>query len=151
MFTPANALAASTDNDPCYGTGQTCSTSTWEWVQDNNSSSQGANGYISTFNDSRQTNYGNDTFIVGWVSVGPIIPPGPSCVGATGASISLRGFLRLIWTTFRPPRTRPLGSVAFSLLKELRVDLVEPGGIKAKFWLGRTVQVFDLNKEFLFK
>jgi formylglycine-generating enzyme required for sulfatase activity len=27
---PANSLAASTDDDPCYGTGQTCDTSTWD-------------------------------------------------------------------------------------------------------------------------
>jgi formylglycine-generating enzyme required for sulfatase activity len=26
---PANSLAASTDDDPCFGTGQTCDTSTW--------------------------------------------------------------------------------------------------------------------------
>jgi hypothetical protein len=85
---PNNALAAdASDTNACSGTGDTCSSTTWhnqrrthvlsngqviwdfagnvwEAVRDNNSSSQGANGYASTFNsgDSRQTNYGNDQF-----------------------------------------------------------------------------------------
>jgi hypothetical protein len=84
---PNSTLAASTDdNDGCYGTGQTCSSivwdsqrrthvlsngnfiwdfagNLWEWVKDNNTASQGATDFISTFNtaDSRQINYGNDT------------------------------------------------------------------------------------------
>ncbi|MBI4404640.1 MAG: SBBP repeat-containing protein, partial [Deltaproteobacteria bacterium] len=70
---PGNALAASTDNDPCAGTGNTnCATNSdsdftqkrthtltsgeviwdvagnvWEWVKDNNSSTRGVNGYLS--------------------------------------------------------------------------------------------------------
>jgi formylglycine-generating enzyme required for sulfatase activity len=91
---PNYPLAASTDDDPYFGTGNTSSSgwgsgsvtvgneqkrthilsngniiwdfsgNVWEWVKDNNSSSQGVQGYSSTFNggDSRQTNYGNDSF-----------------------------------------------------------------------------------------
>ncbi|NDG27182.1 MAG: hypothetical protein EB120_08410 [Proteobacteria bacterium] len=70
---PANALAASTDNDPCSGTGNTnCATNSssdftqkrthtlksgeiiwdvagnvWEWVKDNNNDAQALDGYIS--------------------------------------------------------------------------------------------------------
>lgn len=80
---PANALAAAVDTDPCNGTGQTCSTSTWgsqrrthtlsngnviwdlagnawEWVTNDSNVSNGANGYISTMSagDIRQTRYG---------------------------------------------------------------------------------------------
>ncbi|MBI4404143.1 MAG: hypothetical protein HY537_08280 [Deltaproteobacteria bacterium] len=70
---PGNALAASTDNDPCSGTGNTnCATNShsdftqkrthtlssgesiwdvagnvYEWVKDNNSTTQGTNGYLS--------------------------------------------------------------------------------------------------------
>ena len=81
---PASALVAVTDdNDPCNGTGQTCSSSTWdsqrrthtlsngnviwdfagnvfEWVTDNNTASNGADGYMSTMSgaDIRQTRYG---------------------------------------------------------------------------------------------
>lgn len=84
---PASALAATVDSDPCNGTGQSCNQSTWdsqrrthtlsngvviwdfagnvsEWVKDNNGSSQGASQHVSQSNggDSRQTNYGNDQF-----------------------------------------------------------------------------------------
>jgi hypothetical protein len=71
---PGNALAASTDNDPCSGTGNTnCATSShadfnqkrthtlksgeiiwdvagnvYEWVKDNNNASQGSDSYVST-------------------------------------------------------------------------------------------------------
>ena len=81
---PASALAAVTDdNDPCNGTGQTCSSSTWnsqrrthtlsngnkiwdfagnvwEWVTNDSNVSNGADGYISTMSggDIRQTRYG---------------------------------------------------------------------------------------------
>lgn len=67
---PANALAASTDNDACFGTGQTCSLSSWdtqrrnhklstgeliwdlggnvmEWVSDNNTTNQGTDNKVS--------------------------------------------------------------------------------------------------------
>ncbi len=85
---PASALVANIDDaQGCDGTGQTCSNvvwdnqrrthtlsngqvvwdiggNVWEWVKDDNSVSQGADGYISTFNlgDSRQNNFGNDQF-----------------------------------------------------------------------------------------
>jgi hypothetical protein len=84
---PANSLAASTDNDGCNGTGQTCSDVLWdsqrrtntlsngeviwdfagnvlEWVSDNNAVIAGADGYISTMSagDKRQVRYGNDQF-----------------------------------------------------------------------------------------
>jgi hypothetical protein len=84
---PASLLAASTDNDPCSGTGQTCDNVTWnsqrrtltltngeiiwdfagnasEWVHGINTVSQGANGNISSFNsgDIRQTRFGNNIF-----------------------------------------------------------------------------------------
>ncbi len=81
---PANSLAAvADDNDPCNGTGQTCSSSTWdsqrrthqlsngnviwdfagnvwEWVTNDSNVSNGADGYISTMSggDIRQTSYG---------------------------------------------------------------------------------------------
>jgi formylglycine-generating enzyme required for sulfatase activity len=80
---PASALAAAVDTDPCNGTGQTCSTTTWnsqrrtntlsngsviwdlggnvyEWVTNDSNVSNGANGYISTMSagDIRQTRYG---------------------------------------------------------------------------------------------
>lgn len=81
---PASALAAVTDdNDPCNGTEQTCSSSTWdsqrrthtlsngnkiwdfagnvwEWVTNDSNVSNGADGYISTMSggDIRQTRYG---------------------------------------------------------------------------------------------
>jgi formylglycine-generating enzyme required for sulfatase activity len=81
---PGNSLAAVTDdNDPCNGTGQTCSSTTWdsqrrthklsngnviwdfagnvwEWVTNDSSVSNGADGYISTMSggDIRQTSYG---------------------------------------------------------------------------------------------
>ena len=84
---PLNVLAASTDNDGCNGTGQTCSDVLWdsqrrthtlsngevvwdiagnveEWVSDNSVTAAGANGYISTMSagDKRQVRYGNDQF-----------------------------------------------------------------------------------------
>lgn len=84
---PNNSLAASTDNDGCNGTGQTCSDVLWdsqrrthnlsngeviwdfasnvqEWVSDKNAVMAGANGYISTMSagDKRQVRYGNDQF-----------------------------------------------------------------------------------------
>lgn len=81
---PNNFLAAVTDdNDPCNGTGQTCSSSTWdsqrrthtlsngnviwdfagnvaEWVTNDSNISNGATAYISTLNDGllRQTRFG---------------------------------------------------------------------------------------------
>lgn len=81
---PASTLAAVTDdNNPCNGTGQTCSSSTWdsqrrthtlsngnkiwdfagnvwEWVTNDSNVSNGADGYISTMSggDIRQTRYG---------------------------------------------------------------------------------------------
>ena len=81
---PANSLAASIDdNDPCNGTGQTCSSTVWdsqrrthklsngnviwdfagnvwEWVTNDSNVSNGADGYISTMSggDNRQINYG---------------------------------------------------------------------------------------------
>lgn len=79
---PSNSLAASTDdNDSCTGTGQTCDLSTWsdqrrvhrlssgsylwdiagnvwEWVQDNNSTNFGADGYISTITPVNRPNTG---------------------------------------------------------------------------------------------
>jgi len=81
---PATALVAVTDdNDPCNGTGQTCSSSTWdsqrrthalsngnkiwdfagnvwEWVTNDSNVSNGADGNISTMSgtDIRQTSYG---------------------------------------------------------------------------------------------
>jgi len=84
---PASALVAVTDdNDPCNGTGQTCSSSTWnsqrrthalsngnkiwdfggnvwEWVTNDSNVSNGADGYISTMSgaDIRQTRYGADS------------------------------------------------------------------------------------------
>jgi formylglycine-generating enzyme required for sulfatase activity len=84
---PANTLAAVTDdNDPCNGTGQTCSSSTWasqrrthallsgnkiwdfagnvwEWVTNDSNVSNGADGSIATMNgaDIRQTRYGADS------------------------------------------------------------------------------------------
>ena len=87
---PANSLAASTDdNDPCYGTEQTCSSSIWdsqrrthtlsngnviwdfagnvqEWVTNDNNVSNGASGFIAKIvresgGDIRQTSYGPET------------------------------------------------------------------------------------------
>jgi formylglycine-generating enzyme required for sulfatase activity len=85
---PTNALVAVTDdNNPCSGTGQTCNASTWdsqrrthalsngnkiwdfggnvwEWVTNNNTVVNGADGYISTMSgaDIRQTRYGAASF-----------------------------------------------------------------------------------------
>lgn len=84
---PATYLAAGADSAPCTGTGQTCSETTWnsqrrthrlsngetiwdiagnsaEWVQDNNTVSQGADIRTSQANtgDNRQTKFGNDQF-----------------------------------------------------------------------------------------
>ena len=85
---PSSALVAVTDdNDPCNGTGQTCSSSTWdsqrrthalsngnkiwdfggnvwEWVTNDNTVVNGADGYISTMSgaDIRQTRYGASAF-----------------------------------------------------------------------------------------
>jgi len=81
--TPANALVATVDTNPCTQTGQTCSDSTWdsqrrtntlsngsviwdlagnvrEWVTNDSNVSNGADGYISTMRagDIRQTRYG---------------------------------------------------------------------------------------------
>ena len=84
---PANSLAASTDdNDPCNGTGQTCSRTVWdkqrrthnlsngnviwdfagnvaEWVTNDSNVSNGVDGYMSTMSggDIRQTSYGADS------------------------------------------------------------------------------------------
>jgi len=80
---PAVTLAAAADTDPCNGTGQTCSASTWdsqrrthtlsngnviwdlsgnvvEWVTNDSNVSNGARGNISTMSagDIRQTRYG---------------------------------------------------------------------------------------------
>lgn len=80
---PNNTLAATVDTDPCYGTGQTCSPSTWnsqrrthtlsngnviwdfagnlsEWVTNDNNASYGSSVYISTMStgDIRQIRYG---------------------------------------------------------------------------------------------
>ena len=85
---PGSALAAVTDdNDPCNGTGQGCSASiwngqrrthtlsngnviwdlsgnVWEWVTNDNTVSNGADGYTSTMSggDIRQTRYGAAAF-----------------------------------------------------------------------------------------
>ena len=95
---PASALVAVTDdNDPCNGTGQTCSSSTWdsqrrthtlsngnviwdfagnvfEWVTDNNTASNGADGYMSTMSgaDIRQTRYGAAS---GTICASPLTSP----------------------------------------------------------------------------
>lgn len=85
---PGIALAAvMDDNDPCNGTNDTCTASTWNgqrrthvlsngntiwdfsgnvysWLTNNSSSSNGANGYMSTMSggDIRQTRYGPSAF-----------------------------------------------------------------------------------------
>jgi len=86
--TPGNAIPADNDdNNGCVGTGETCSAAVWNsqrrthtlsngsvvwdlagnvWdlVRDTNLMSQGAGGFIATFNggDSRQIRFGNDQF-----------------------------------------------------------------------------------------
>jgi formylglycine-generating enzyme required for sulfatase activity len=80
---PASVLAPAADTDPCNGTGETCSTTTWnsqrrthtlssgnviwdfagnawEWVTHDSNVSNGTDGYISTMSggDIRQTRYG---------------------------------------------------------------------------------------------
>jgi hypothetical protein len=95
---PANALAAVTDdNDPCNGTGQTCSSTVWdsqrrthvlsngsvvwdfagdvwEWVTNDSNVSNGADGYISTMSgaDIRQTRYGAAS---GTICASPAVSP----------------------------------------------------------------------------
>lgn len=82
--TPNNALAAAADSDPCNGTGETCSTSTWntqrrthtlsngaviwdlagnvwEWVKDNNAINFGANAYVSQITTASHTTSGTVT------------------------------------------------------------------------------------------
>lgn len=111
---PAIRLAASTDNDGCSGTAQTCSDVLWdsqrrthtlsngeviwdiagnllEWVSDNSVTSQGAGGYASTMNagDNAQVRFGNDQFCAS-----PSSPPycgmGYTNIGGTNGAI-LRG------------------------------------------------------------
>lgn len=83
---PASLLAAGADTSPCVNTGQACTTTTWnsqrrthqlsngqtiwdvagnanEWIKDNNSVSQGADGWAASFTggDNRQVKFGNDS------------------------------------------------------------------------------------------
>ncbi|MEA9355886.1 hypothetical protein SHI21_06730 [Bacteriovorax sp. PP10] len=115
--TPASKLAASTDNDGCSGTGQTCSDVVWdsqrrtntlsngeviwdmggnllEWVSDNNVISQGAGDYTSMLNagDNKQIRYGNDQFC-GTPTVSPYCGMGFGNVGGTSGAVLRGGYL----------------------------------------------------------
>jgi len=118
-ISPASALAAGADTDPCYLTGQTCSTSTWnsqrrthtlsngnviwdfagnvwEWVTNDSSASNGADGFISTMSagDRRQTRYGAVIgTICGTSSVSPYCGMGYGYFNYTAGAI-LRGGYR---------------------------------------------------------
>jgi len=113
---PNNALAAVTDdNDPCNGTGQVCSASTWidqrrthtlsngnviwdlsgnvwEWVTNDNNVSNGASGYTSTMSsgDIRQTRFGAAAFCA-TPAVSPYCGMGYAATNTSAGSVRRSG------------------------------------------------------------
>jgi hypothetical protein len=112
---PANSLAASTDDDPCFGTGETCSASVWnsqrrthtlsngnviwdfagnvhEYVSNVSTISPGASDYAANFNsgDYRQTSYGHDSFCA-LPSVSPYCGYGYGIVATASGAVARGG------------------------------------------------------------
>lgn len=113
---PPNTLQSSTDDDPCFGTGDTCSATVWhsqrrthtlsngniiwdfagnvrEFVTNTSSVSQGANDYSANFNsgDNRQVSYGHNLFCAS-PGITPYCGYGYGDVNYTGGAVSRGGY-----------------------------------------------------------